>query len=113
MLACLESHPGRAQTRSCSVPHFKFCDNCDTSVTIVVPKNGVCRIRYWITNGAIFGQNVVVRPKGIYGSANSTQGAYRAPIGVTGEDSFVVEIRYERGGTKFSTRLLATVRIVE
>jgi hypothetical protein len=103
----------RAQTFGC-VTRFAFCDGCDTFTTISVQTGQVCTIHYlrdrFSTVSAIFGQKVVVRPRsGIYGTANETFGAYKANDGFVGNDSFQVDITYERSGQRFVTHLKATV----
>lgn len=110
------SHAG-AQSRGCAT-QFRFCDGCDTFTTISVQSGQVCTIRYLFNirgmNGslAIFDQKVVVRPRGgIYGTANETYGAYKANDGFVGEDSFQVDIQYERSGQRFVTRLKANVHV--
>jgi len=92
---------------------FRFCDNCATQISVVTRKNTACQISYWITNGAIFGQRVTRRGSGIYGTANSTSGAYQPKPNFVGKDSFEVEISYQRGTTKFTTTLQADVTVTD
>jgi hypothetical protein len=99
-----------AQSRGCAT-RFNFCAGCDTSTTITVQSGKVCIISYR-TTGAIFRQKVVVSPHGgIYGTANETAGAYRANSGFVGDDSFQVDIEYERLGQRFVTHLNAIVHV--
>jgi hypothetical protein len=101
----------RAQERNCAT-RFAFCDGCDTFTTITVQTGHVCTVNYQarFSVTAIFGQKVVVRPRsGIYGTANETSGAYKANEGFVGNDSFEVDITYERSGQRFVTHLKATV----
>jgi hypothetical protein len=103
----------RAQTPGC-VARFAFCDGCDTFTTISVQTGQVCTIPFlrnrFSTVSAIFDQKVVVRPRsGIYGTANETFGAYKANDGFVGNDSFQVDITYEKSGQRFVTHLKATV----
>ncbi len=111
VVAIISFHPAaHAQTRGC-VTRFQFCAGCDTYTTITVQSGKVCTVRYF-TVGAIFGQKVVVRPHGgIYGTANETFGAYQANSGFVGDDSFQVDIEYERSGQRFVTHLKATVHV--
>jgi hypothetical protein len=98
----------QAQVRGCATS-FRFCAGCDTFTTISLPAGKVCTIRYR-TTGAIFGQKVVVHPRGgIYGTANETLGAYRPNPGFVGNDSFQVDIEFERSGQRFVTHLKANV----
>jgi hypothetical protein len=100
-----------AQERGCAT-RFAFCDSCDTFTTITVQPGHVCTVNYQARFNvtAIFGQKVVVRPRsGIYGTANETSGAYKPNDGFVGNDSFVVDITYERSGQRFVTHLKATV----
>ena len=100
----------RAQSPGCAT-RFIFCAGCDTFTTISVQSGKVCTIRYR-TNGAIFGQKVVVRPRGgIYGTTNETYGAYKANAGFVGSDSFQVDIEYERLGQRFVTHVKANVNV--
>jgi len=92
---------------------FRFCDNCVSRISVVTRKNTPCQIRYWINNGAIFSQRVTKRGSGIYGTANSTYGAYQPRPNFVGKDSFAVEISYQRGVTKFTTTLLADVTVTD
>ena len=91
---------------------FQFCDNCATAINVVTRKDKPCTIRYW-TAGAIFGQRVTKRGSGIYGTANSTTGAYQPKPGYVGKDYFEVEISYEKLGTKLKTTLKANVTITD
>ena len=101
----VEAH---AQAYGCAT-RFTFCPGCDTFTTISVQTGKVCTIRYR-TATAIFGQKVVVRPRGgIYGTANETLGAYRPNPGFVGNDSFQVDIEFERSGQRFVTHLKANV----
>src|SRR5262245_45828060 len=86
---------------------IRFCDNCDTITTITVRRDTPCTINFRVVNGAIFSQKVVKRPKGIYGTANATAGAYKPPPGFVGNDYFETQIQYERAGTRLSTTLKA------
>jgi hypothetical protein len=110
-IVSLYSIGARAQDRHC-VTRFAFCDSCDTFTTITVQTGHVCTVNYQARFNvtAIFGQKVVVRPRsGIYGTANETSGAYKANDGFVGNDSFQVDITYERSGQRFVTHLKATV----
>jgi hypothetical protein len=112
-IVSLYSACARAQERYCAT-RFAFCDGCDTFTAISVQTGHVCTINYQMnrfsTVSAIFGQKVVVRPRsGIYGTANETSGAYKPNDGFVGNDSFVVDITYERSGQRFVTHLKATV----
>ena len=99
-----------AQSRGCAT-RFIFCAGCDTFTTISVQAGKVCSIRYR-TTGAIFSQKVVVRPRGgIYGTTNETFGAYKPNPGFVGNDSFQVDIEYERTGQRFVTHLKANVNV--
>jgi hypothetical protein len=99
-----------AQSPGCAT-RFTFCAGCDTFTTISVQVGNVCTIRYR-TNSAIFGQKVVVRPRGgVYGTANETYGAYQPNPGFVGSDSFQVDIEYERSGQRFVTHLKANVNV--
>jgi hypothetical protein len=100
-----------AQARGCAT-RFIFCTGCDTFTTISVQSGKVCTIRYR-TADAIFGQKVVVRPRGgIYGTANQTFGDYKPNPGFVGTDSFQVDIEYERSGQRFVTHLKANVNVL-
>lgn len=112
-IVSLDSVGARAQGQHC-VTRFAFCDGCDTFTTISVQTGQVCTIHYlrnrFSTVSAVFSQKVVVRPRsGIYGTANETFGAYNANDGFVGNDSFQVDITYERSGQRFVTHLKATV----
>ena len=92
---------------------FRFCDNCVSQIQVVTRKNTSCHINYWIGDGAIFSQRVTKRGNGIYGTANSTSGAYQPKPNFVGKDSFAVEISYQRGATRFTTTLQADVTVTE
>jgi hypothetical protein len=107
-VVAMDASDTRAQSAGCAT-RFRFCPGCDTFTTISVQSGKVCTIRY-TTTGAIFGQKVVVRPRGgIYGTANQTFGAYKANQGFVGNDSFQVDIDYERSGQRMVTHLKANV----
>src|SRR5262249_49573634 len=107
----LDSTDTRAQSSSCST-RFRFCDGCDTFTTISVQTGQVCTIPYWTRLGAVFIQKVIVRPVGgIYGTSNETAGDYKANNGFVGNDSFQVDIEYEKSGQRFVTHLKATVNV--
>ncbi|SRR5260221_5257899 len=109
-IASIYASDAGAQTPGCAT-RFTFCAGCDTFTTISVQTGKVCTIRYRAT-GAIFGQKVVVRPRGgIYGTTNETFGAYRPNAGFIGSDSFQVDIEYERSGQRFVTHLKANVNV--
>jgi hypothetical protein len=109
-IASIYSTGTRAQSPGCAT-QFTFCAGCDTFTTISVQTGKVCTIRYR-TNGAIFSQKVVVRPRGgIYGTTNETLGAYKANEGFAGNDSFQVDIEYERLGQRLVTHLKANVNV--
>ncbi len=97
---------------ACRVPRFRFCANCDVTITITTQRNTPCRINYWSTGG-IDSQKVTVRPRGVYGTANVTRGAYKPPLNFVGDDYFEVLISYEVKGTKTWTKLKVTVKITE
>ena len=99
-----QPHPGSCAAR------FLFCANCATTINIVTRKDKPCVIRYF-TNSAIFGQRVTKRGNGIYGTSNSTTGAYQPKPGYVGTDYFEVEVSYERSGTKLKTTLKANVTV--
>jgi hypothetical protein len=63
--------------------------------------------------GAIFSQKVTRRGSGVYGTTNSTFGAYQPKPNFVGKDYFEVEIEYERTGSKFKTTLQADVSVTE
>jgi hypothetical protein len=94
---------------------FRFCDNCDSHVTFYTKKNTACRQPYSIAGGrgGVFSQKVIKRPRGLYGTANTTSGAYQPPPGYIGEDYFEVQIEYERSGTRYTTILKVTAEISE
>jgi len=109
-VASIYASEAGAQSPGCA-SRFTFCAGCDTFTTISVQTGKVCTIRYRST-GAIFGQKVVVRPRGgIYGTTNETFGAYKPNAGFTGSDSFQVDIEYERSGQRFVTHLKANVNV--
>jgi hypothetical protein len=109
-VASIYASDAGAQARGCA-SRFSFCAGCDTFTTISVQTGKVCTIRYRST-GAIFGQKVVVRPRGgIYGTTNETFGAYKPNAGFVGSDSFQVDIEYERSGQRFVTHLKANVNV--
>src|ERR1700730_1778092 len=109
-VASIYASDAGAQSPGC-VSRFTFCAGCDTFTTISVQTGKVCTIRYRST-GAIFGQKVVVRPRGgIYGTTNETFGAYKPNAGFVGSDSFQVDIEYERSGQRFVTHLKANVNV--
>jgi hypothetical protein len=97
---------------SCTT-RFRFCDNCARQIRVVTKKNQACQIRYRINNGAIFSQRVIKRGSGVYGTTNSTFGAYQPKANFVGNDYFEVEIEYERSGSKFKTTLQADVSVSE
>ena len=102
-----------AQTRlrSCTAV-FRFCDNCARTINVFTRKDTPCIIRYAVAgNGALFGQRVTKRGNGIYGTSNSTTGAYQPKPGYVGTDYFEVEVSYERSGSKLKTTLKANVNI--
>ena len=101
--------PAQPRLRSCTAA-FLFCANCAT--TIVTRKDKPCVIHYF-TGSAIFGQRVTKRGSGIYGTANSTTGAYQPKPGYVGKDYFEVEISYESFGSKMKTTLQANVTITD
>jgi hypothetical protein len=103
---------GAARAGPCT-GRFRFCDNCVSQISVVTRKNTPCQINYWITNGAIFSQRVTKRGSGIYGTANSTRGAYQPKPNFVGKDAFAVEISYQRGATKFTTTLQADVTVTD
>jgi hypothetical protein len=112
-VASIYASDAGAQSRGCA-SRFSFCAGCDTFTTISVQTGKVCTIRYstGFTGGAIFGQKVVVRPRGgIYGTANETFGAYKPNDGFVGSDSFQVDIEFERFGQRFVTHLKANVNV--
>jgi hypothetical protein len=99
-----------AHSEGCAT-RFYFCAGCDTSTTITVQSGKVCTVRYH-NSGAIWRQRIVVQPhNGIYGTANETFGAYRANSGFVGDDSFQVDIEYEKTGQRFVTHLRANVHV--
>jgi hypothetical protein len=105
--ACIYASDAGAQCAT----RFIFCAGCDTFTTITVKSGKVCTIRYRTTS-AIFGQKVVVRPRGgVYGTTNETFGAYKANPGFVGSDSFQVDIEYERSGQRFVTHVKANVNV--
>jgi hypothetical protein len=109
-IASIYASAAGAQTRGCATP-FIFCAGCDTFTTITVQSGKICTIRYR-TGSAIFGQKVVVRPRGgVYGTTNETYGAYKANPGFVGSDSFQVDIDYERSGQRFVTHVKANVNV--
>jgi hypothetical protein len=101
----LGARGSEAQVRCTS--GFRFCDNCDTVVTFYTTKSVVCRQNYFIAGGigAVFSQKVTKRPRGIYGTANQTAGAYQPPPGYVGDDYFEVVVKYDRSGTRYTTTL--------
>src|ERR1700730_7306695 len=109
-VASIYASDAGAQARGCA-SRFTFCAGCNTFTMISVQTGKVCTIRYR-TIGAIFGQKVVVRPRGgIYGTTNETFGAYKPNAGFIGSDSFQVDIEYERSGQRFVTHLKANVNV--
>lgn len=91
---------------------FRFCGNCKLPIVVETKKNQTCQITY-NTGGAIFSQTVTKRGSGIYGTTNSTTGAYQPKPGYVGKDYFEVQVLYEQGGSKFITTLQADVRVTE
>ena len=93
---------------ACMVPRF------DVSITIATQKNTSCRIRYR-SLGGVYSQDVIRKPRGIYGTANETSAAYRPPPDFVGQDYFEVRISYQRANSssRLSTILKATVNISE
>jgi hypothetical protein len=90
----------------------RFCDDCDTFTTMPVQTGQVRTIPYRTRLGAVLSQKVIVRPRGgIYGTANETAGAYKANNGFVDNDSFQVDIEYEKSGQRFETHLKATVNV--
>ena len=103
--------PAQSRAWPC-VARFLLCANCATIINITTRKDKACVIRYTPPgSGAIFGQRVTKRGSGIYGTANSTTGAYQPKPGYVGKDYFEAEISYESLGSKVKTTLQANVTI--
>jgi len=112
-VAALCSGASSAAAASSCTGRFRFCDNCARQISVTTRKNTTCVIRYSIINGAIFSQKVTKRGNGVYGTSNSTFGAYQPKPNYVGKDYFEVEVHYQRGSTKFTTTLQADVMVTE
>lgn len=111
-MASLVFSASESQAAGCAA-RFRFCDNCDTIVSFEVKKNTPCTVGYSVANGAVFGQRVIKRGRGIYGTANPTAGAYQPPANFTGSDTFEVQVDYERSGTRYKTVLKVTATVTD
>jgi hypothetical protein len=91
----------------------RFCDNCDTVITFFTKKNTTCTVQYTVNTGAVYSQKVIKKPRGVYGTASVTAGAYQPPPSFVGEDYFEVEVSYDRSGNRYKTVLKVTVKVSE
>ena len=108
-----------AHAAGCRTPSFRFNDEGVTSVNTYASKNSVCRLSFSIRNAysgdaGILSSTISQRPKlGKLGKTTVRQFAYVPDRDVTGEDSFAINVRYERGGQLHNTTVGVAVHISE